>query len=529
MGKGKNTAADRKRRVPPGAPKPGDPDFLTPTQLRNRRKRKARKRGKEEDPSKSSEEQQQNGQKNSATLNKVDPSTRYLAKPLACPVVKSAKQFWRTTSYDGFKVYLGETQRWRTVSKLAVRPDEDGKVTIGLFAPNSHDVLPLPKCRMHHPSINKAVEVITKACHSLSVVPYREAGKSDEDDKGSGQLRYVAVNVERSTGAAQITLVWNESPPSDGAIDNPLLRKLASKIVSSSTASSAEVEEPPKKRRRGRRGGKTELKSTRANDGGKQTTTFKLHSLWINYHNSWKHSNAVFAFDSKCWKRVEGPSAVVEHLKFENARQLTNSDSLADPAPLDFKVPLHFPPNVFRQANLCFFTCIVARIRERTIKLKEDEVGDLICTELYGGVGTIGLHLSDLVTYLVSSDENPNNNTCFTKTVREFPPEVQSKLEYKRKDATAMVRSEKEMLSRSQVLIVDPPRKGLDEEVVDYICTGGHEHLKLVAYVSCGFKAFERDCKKITGSGKWRVEFAEGYILFPGSDAIETLAFFVPM
>ena len=475
----------KKKSVPKNAPKPGDPDYLTPTQLRNRRKRKARKRGKEEDPSKPSSvaEEQQTVPKNSASLNSKDPSTKYLAKPLACPVVKSAKQFWRTTSYDGFKVHMGETQRWRTVSKLAVRPDEDGKVSIGLFVPNSHDVLPLPKCRMHHPSINKAVEAITKACHSLSVIPYREAGKSDEDDKGSGQLRYVAINIERSTGAAQITLVWNESPPSDGnAIDNPLLQKLASKIVSSS---SAEVEEPPKKRRRGRRGGNPELniQSTHANDGEKQAT-FKLHSLWINYHHSWKHSNAVFAFDSKCWKRVEGPSAVVEHLEFQNAREMMNSDSLADPAPLDFKVPLYFPPNVFRQANLDAFTNIVARIRERTIKLKDDEVSDLMCTELYGGVGTIGLHLSDLVTYLVSSDENQNNTTCFTKTVREFPPEVQSKLEYKRKDATAMVESEKEILSRSQVLIVDPPRKGLDEEVVDYICAGGHEHLKLVAYVS---------------------------------------------
>ena len=460
--------------------------MIQPTQLRNRRKRKARKRGKDGDPSKSSEEQQQQtGRKNSATVNVKDPSTRYLAKPLACPVVKSAKQFWART--DGvFDIHIGETQRWRTVSKLAVRPDEDGKVSVGLFAPNSHDVLPLPKCRMHHPSINMAVEVITEACHSLSVVPYREAGNSNEDDKGSGQLRYVAVNIERSTGAAQITLVWNEAPPSDGAIDNPTLQKLASKIVSSSTKSTAEVEEPPKKRRRGRRGGKPEsnTQSTHVNDGGKQATTFKLHSLWINYHKSWKHANAVFAFDAKCWKRVEGPSAVIEHLDFQNARRVMNSDALAAPAPLDFKVPLHFPPNVFRQANLDFFTSIVARIRERTIKLREDEIGDLICTELYGGVGTIGLHLSDLVTYLVSSDENPNNYTCFTKTVREFPPEVQSKLEYKRKDATAMVRSEKEVLSRSQVLIVDPPRKGLDEEVVDYICTGGHEHLKLVAYVS---------------------------------------------
>ena len=53
--------------------------------------------------------------------------------------------------------------------------------------------------------------------------------------------------------------------------------------------------------------------------------------------------------------------------------------------------------------------------------------------------------------------------------------------------------------------------------------------MKLVVYVSCGFQAFQRDCDALIKSGKWKVQFAEGYILFPGSDAIETLAFFVPI
>ena len=67
---------------------------------------------------------------------------------------------------------------------------------------------------------------------------------------------------------------------------------------------------------------------------------------------------------------------------------------------------------------------------------------------------------------------------------------------------------------------------------MDHLCSrsngGSNEAIKLVVYVSCGFQAFQRDCDALIKSGRWKVEFAEGYLLFPGSDAIETLAFFVP-
>ncbi len=52
--------------------------------------------------------------------------------------------------------------------------------------------------------------------------------------------------------------------------------------------------------------------------------------------------------------------------------------------------------------------------------------------------------------------------------------------------------------------------------------------MKLVVYVSCGFRAFQRDWDALMRSGRWKVAFAEGYLLSPGSDAIKTLAFFVP-
>ncbi len=202
---------------------------------------------------------------------------------------------------------------------------------------------------------------------------------------------------------------------------------------------------------------------------------------------------------------------------------------------LPFPIPLHFPPNVFRQANLDAFTGIVGRIRER---ISRDFGGgsdnNAACVELYGGVGTIGLHVldlaSDLVSSLVCSDKNPNNGRCFADSVRLLPPNVQSCLAYLRKNAADMIATELPLLQGCRVLIVDPPRKGLDVKVVDYLCREGWRggNMKLVVYVSCGFPAFQRDCDALMRSGRWKVAFAEGYLLSPGLDAIETLGFFLP-
>lgn len=82
----------------------------------------------------------------------------------------------------------------------------------------------------------------------------------------------------------------------------------------------------------------------------------------------------------------------------------------------------------------------------------------------------------------------------------------------------------------AQVLIVDPPRRGLDEGVLKLL-VGTHETarapaLRRLVYVSCGFDALERDSRAMLSSGFWKLRSAEGFILFPGSDHVETVAVF---
>jgi len=124
-----------------------------------------------------------------AERSKSDPSLQYFQHPTNIPIVKEAKQYFHqlnnplSNSRIEYAVHLNKEclqGGWRTVAKLAVRhnfdyDDADGnsiskekkkRVLIGLFAPNSHDIL--PNCLSHpshHPAINEVVQLIDFVCN----------------------------------------------------------------------------------------------------------------------------------------------------------------------------------------------------------------------------------------------------------------------------------------------------------------------------------------------------------------------------
>lgn len=381
---------DRKRAARKSTgPQPGDSDYKTPTQLRNARKRRKLKKDKQ-------------NSRNATFEQEDDPSLRYLDNPTAAPIIQHAKSFFQE-QHQEFNVIVGPTKGWRTVAKLAVRLDE-GILRIGLFVPGSHKLLEIPQCKVHHPRINAAVEVIQKKSRKHLVKPF-------DEELGEGCLKFVAINIERSTGKQQITLVWNDAE--------------------------MEIEEKNKLK------GLCETLIRISNSGDNRLS---LHSLWVHYTKSNKHANSIFDYRKGRWEKYYGEDMVVEHLDVDES----------------LKVPLHFPPQVFRQANLDAFTNIVSKIRSWL----PEKIKPVHCLELYGGVGTIGLHIADICESFVSSDENPYNKHCFEKSVEYLdvgkPASKYKKITYESKNATDMTQSSE--IDIVDLCIVDPPRKGLDPE-----------------------------------------------------------------
>eukprot|EP00557_Chaetoceros_sp_GSL56_P000987 CAMPEP_0176502464 /NCGR_PEP_ID=MMETSP0200_2-20121128/14770_1 /TAXON_ID=947934 /ORGANISM="Chaetoceros sp., Strain GSL56" /LENGTH=606 /DNA_ID=CAMNT_0017901543 /DNA_START=92 /DNA_END=1915 /DNA_ORIENTATION=- len=509
-----NEKANKKQKVP----QQGDPGFLTKTQMRNARKRRAKQRkgqqvaDQTESTSKTKkskkkqqqkqqqhqqQQQQQRKQSNKNALGNNDPSLRYIRDPKSAPLVKKAKAYFAEKEIP-FNVYLEKVTGWRTVSKLPVRradDDDQQSCVIGLFQPGSHAIVKVPDYPSHHPSINKAIRFLQEQCDEMGVEPFNEFD-------GSGILRYVCINVERSTGKIQLTLVWKSSPYKDDddklqeKEDKDILHKFCNRVVS-------------------------------------MADTIQLHSLWVHFNAQWKHADNIFDYGSgssskdDLWKHIFGPRHIEEVLSFPPSSKMSE------------KVTLFFPPNVFRQANLDAFTNIVNKIRmyiKNYTQLRQTASSTAnnnqlpTCVELYGGVGTIGLNLCDLVSKLVCSDENPHNKACFERSVAMLSSNNRNKCVHIPKNASDVIRQDHVLLNNCEILVVDPPRKGLDEyvtkSIIDASSTGRVNGPKLLVYVSCGFDAFIRDSEMLLSSGKWSIDKAEGHVLFPGADAIETLAFF---
>lgn len=142
-------------------------------------------------------------------------------------IIQSAKQYFSSTAVrrnrldvqrsgedsvveandDGFYrvVVPSEITQWRTQAKLVAAPKssswaKDG-CKLGLYERGTHDVLDIPECKVHHPSINRAVAALEKATDKVGTPAYSE-------DSREGGLRYVQFQVERTTGKISLTLVW---------------------------------------------------------------------------------------------------------------------------------------------------------------------------------------------------------------------------------------------------------------------------------------------------------------------------------
>ena len=146
----------------------------------------------------------------------------------------------------------------------------------------------------------------------------------------------------------------------------------------------------------------------------------------------------------------------------------------------------YFTPTSFRQANLDGFANIVAAILPAIPR-------DSIVCELYGGMGLIGLSLVHRCRELRCSDENPNSVRAFEKARRSLPSDLAERAFFTPLAAKEAVQEGE--AAGADVLVVDPPRKGLDPEVLALLCAPDDERaasVRTLVYVSCGFGGWER-------------------------------------
>ena len=142
--------------------------------------------------------------------------------------------------------------------------------------------------------------------------------------------------------------------------------------------------------------------------------------------------------------------------------------------------------------------------------------GDELLVDLYCGAGTIGLSMAGKVRELVGVEIVPDAVENARENARNCGAVNARFLCADAKEAAAQLAREG---LRPDVVVVDPPRKGCDSEVLRAIAQMGPERL---IYISCNSASLARDCKELAALG-YRLEVAAPVDLFPRTAHVETV------
>jgi len=335
---------------------------------------------------------------------------------------------------------------FRLRARLAIR-GHVGSPKLGLFELDSHRVVHIPNCRVHHPLINRVASVVRRALVETKLTCY-------SDRAHLGLARYLQVVVERSTETAQVVLVVNSADvaPAAACLDL-IVQRLGS----------------------------------------------DLHSLWFN--GNCTRSNIILGADFVHWC---GPRSVVE--RFGGSA-------------------VHYPPGAFGQSNLGIAEKIIDFLRART------PPGARVM-EYYAGVGAIGLSLLPGPARVTMNEVSPQSLHGLELGIAQLDAVEREKITVLPGEAgAAQAGAEQAGAAKAgladgadaQVVIADPPRKGLDPALTQRLCSQPPERF---LYVSCSLDSLCRDAAQLTAGGKLRLVELAAFNLLPYTEHVETVARF---
>ena len=325
----------------------------------------------------------------------------------------------------------GAATGFRHRARLAIRGRRNSP-KIGLFEFDTHRVVHIPNCVIHHPLINHVAGIVRRALVDSAVSPYSDAAHL-------GIARHLQVVIERQSQRAQVTLVANCAEP------GPLSECL---------------------------------------DLIRDRVGPDLHSLWFNANQ--ERANTVLGSEFHGWY---GPPSVVEHF--------------SGPA-------IHYPPGAFGQNNLAIAEHIIEHIRAYI------PIGARVA-EFYAGVGAIGLSVLDHLSELRLNEVSVPSLQGLEMGLAQLDAAGRAKVTVVGGSAAAAGY----VASGMDVVIADPPRKGLDPKLTDYLIERPPARF---IYVSCGLDSLLRDIALLTSRSRLRLRALAAFNLMPHTEHVETVA-----
>lgn len=226
-----------------------------------------------------------------------------------------------------------------------------------------------------------------------------------------------------------------------------------------------------------------------------------LHSLWWNGQP--ERTNSILG---PKWARLAGPETACETMG---------------------GVTVHFPPGAFGQANLDLADSLTERVADFALAgaspgPDSDPGNAPRVADLYAGCGALGLPVLARGAEVHFNERGEDSLRGLALSLAGCAPEMRSRAQVHPGDA-ARIPELRGLLASCDAVIVDPPRRGLGDELVGALADAPPARL---AYVSCGLPALLREARALIAGGRMQLTRLEAYALFPHGEHVETLALF---
>jgi tRNA/tmRNA/rRNA uracil-C5-methylase (TrmA/RlmC/RlmD family) len=173
---------------------------------------------------------------------------------------------------------------------------------------------------------------------------------------------------------------------------------------------------------------------------------------------------------------------------------------------------VHYPPGAFGQSNLEIAQGIIDQVRS------EIPPGAQVA-EFYAGVGAIGLSVLARVCEIRMNEVGAQSLLGLESGLRALDPADRARISVVPGPAGAA----RVAASGADVVIADPPRKGLDPELAGHLID--HPPGRFI-YVSCSLGSFLDDTARLTSQGRLRLRALTAFNLMPFTEHVETVARF---
>ncbi len=169
--------------------------------------------------------------------------------------------------------------------------------------------------------------------------------------------------------------------------------------------------------------------------------------------------------------------------------------------------PVYLHAGSFFQTNLELLPELVGRLQSEAAPLEGKRIADV-----YGGVGIFGLFLAENASDVLVVESDPLAGEACRRTAAEWGLE---NVRFRVEEAEVALQDE----SGFDVVVVDPPRTGLSETVIEALI---EQQPNTILYISCLAQSLARDLRVLTAEG-YSVEHLEIFDFYPQTYHVEIL------